>query len=727
MTGAIRADSPDTGVGGAWCAGGSGGGITLNVGTLAGGGSISAHGGAGYGIAPASGGGGRVAIYLWGDGMTLPSANVTANGGAGGLPGSPGTVWISSQPWFGFDSVPHFWHGSEPIGWFALGIDPSASVQATLSAAGATVANLAANVWGATTLNTAAFQDGNYALSLVFRDASGTQIGQIAQGELINNSVIWHGGLVAANETWAAGTVHVIEQSVVIPAGVTVTIEPGAIVKFAKATGITIQSGGVLNALATADAHIVLTSLADDTAGGDTNLDGNNSKPEPGDWAGIAVTGGQFNQTSYVEMRYNSQPHGGVLAASETWLGTMVHLVNSDVTVPTGVTLTIEPGAVVKFTPGTGLTVAAGGSVNAPGTVALPITFTSLNDDSVGGDSNGDGGATSPAAGDWNSISVSGQATLDHVAIRYGGGGNAVTSGLIASEGGSSVSISDSELSDGFYHGVRAGGLVTIQNCVITGCDRGVKAEGSAQVVNCTLDNNRLGLVVHCGSLSVANTIVANSLEAGVEWDCGTLASIRYCDVWGPPSTNYSNYRGLADPTGQNGNLSADPKFVNADRSNYRLAYRSPCIDAADTTVASSADFMGALRYDDPRTLVKTGLPDTNGVYADVGAFEFVETAPANVDLVVSSIQGPVAVQAGDEVTIQWTDGNVGSGAATGPWQDTISLVPAGSSSTNAIWAADVFNRARPGSGTRSELPSLGNRSGARRCRRRLPVAGALQ
>jgi len=300
--------------------GGQRGGITLNVGTLAGGGSISAHGGVGYGIAPASGGGGRVAIYLWGSGMTLPSANVTANGGGGPLPGSAGTVWISSQPWLGFDGVPHFWHRAEPIGWFALGVNPSDSVQATLAAAGANVVNLVGNVWGATNLNTAAFHDGFYALSLVLRDASGTQIAQIAQGELITNSVVWHGGVVSANETWAAGTVHVIEQSVVIPAGVTVTIQPGAIVKFATATGITIQSGGALNALATADAHIVLTALADDTAGGDTNLDGNNSKPEPGDWAGIVVAGGQFNQTSDVELRYNSQPHGGVLAASETWL-----------------------------------------------------------------------------------------------------------------------------------------------------------------------------------------------------------------------------------------------------------------------------------------------------------------------------------------------------------------------------------------------------------------------
>lgn len=78
-----------------------------------------------------------------------------------------------------------------------------------------------------------------------------------------------------------------------------------------------------------------------------------------------------------------------------------------DVTVPNGVTLTIEPGAIVKFGQHLGITIQAGGQFVAQGTVAEPIQFTSLADDSAGGDTNRDGSATAPAAGDWRWISTS--------------------------------------------------------------------------------------------------------------------------------------------------------------------------------------------------------------------------------------------------------------------------------------------------------------------------------
>ncbi len=128
---------------------------------------------------------------------------------------------------------------------------------------------------------------------------------------------------------------------------------------------------------------------------------------------------------------------------------------------------------------------------------------------------------------------------------------------------------------------------------------------------------------------------------------------------------------------------------MNAAQADYRLNYGSPCIDAADTTVAPAQDAAGSPRYNDPRTVVKTGLPNTNGLYADLGAFEFVETAPSDVNLIATTISGPATVTAGDTVAVSWTEANIGSGIVTGPWHDTISL--AAVDGGDVIWVGDIL------------------------------------
>jgi len=165
---------------------------------------------------------------------------------------------------------------------------------------------------------------------------------------------------------------------------------------------------------------------------------------------------------------------GHTIYYDETWYSGGIYMVQGSIYVSKGATLTIEPGTIIKFQ-NAGLSV--DGTLKANGSSGNPIVFTSYQDDSYGGDTNGDGNATMPTKGDWGNISfgnTSKNSILNHVIVKYAGKSpgcygcapNIVPAIDVQT---SSIILSNSTISDNFSKGIHVySGTPSIQGNTIT-------------------------------------------------------------------------------------------------------------------------------------------------------------------------------------------------------------------------------------------------------------------
>ncbi|MFF8187210.1 beta strand repeat-containing protein [Microbacterium sp. NPDC016588] len=295
-------------------------------------------------------------------------------------------------------------------------------------------------------------------------------------------------GTLAANPTfpWVA-------DSSGVASGKALTISAGAVV---KSTGSWLDVYGSLTAAGTTASPVVLTSLYDDAVDGDTNADGKATLPDRGAWSGVYVEPGASLAATSLRISYASTGinvptpkkleltdvqidkssseavsigAGSVDAVTLTRVtgsgnGTNGIRLNGEITgtvkpatglayvfdgvvVPAGKSLTLAAGTVVKVS---GSWIDVSGSLVVAGTSAAPVRLTAWDDDSVAGDTNGDG-ASAATPGSWTGIYVeeNGSLTATGMSSSYAGtavyGSNAKT-----------VSVTASTISDTSYEGISA-------------------------------------------------------------------------------------------------------------------------------------------------------------------------------------------------------------------------------------------------------------------------------
>src|ERR1051326_5240561 len=259
--------------------------------------------------------------------------------------------------------------------------------------------------------------------------------------------------------------------------------------------------------------------------------------------SGNTATGPGFNGISVTA--------GATVSGNESWaqLGMPYVVNNSGVTINAGASLTIQPGVVVKFNkftnccPSTAyLRVLGSGTLTANGTPAQPIYFTSYLDDAIAGDTNGDGTASRPAAGDWSGIRFeSGSSgSLSNVVIRYGGGNNCCgpqyagldiatgsatqpvlgsgiqitdeVTGIAVSGTGTNIPISGIDFERNTTSLFINGGSPTISGNTINGGTTGINvSSGTSIITGNTITGTTTGIAANGGGGSIANNTITTA------------------------------------------------------------------------------------------------------------------------------------------------------------------------------------------------------------------------
>ena len=233
-----------------------------------------------------------------------------------------------------------------------------------------------------------------------------------------------------------------------------------------------------------------------------------------------------------------------------------------------GVTLTIEPGTEVKAFDDGSLLVTRGSKLEAAGTEAQPITFSSLDTDYNG-------------YGEWGGVIIQG------FAPQYGAGNTGACFGTgdvcnVEGEGGTDVSVyggNDPADDSGTIRYVRIaeGGLVAGPNNEINGLT--LQGVGHGTTVEYVQVHNNLddGVEWFGGTVNAKYLVLTGNDDDDIDYDEGFQGNIQYAIIIKDPNK--------ASPTGSN-----DPRGIEANSSDDEYVPQTAAVLSNITLVGSTVN-----------------------------------------------------------------------------------------------------------------------------------------
>ncbi len=318
----------------------------------------------------------------------------------------------------------------------------------------------------------------------------------------------------------------------------------------------------------------------------------------------------------------------GFITANETWTADKIYVLSGKVVVSSGVTLTINPGTIIKGAEGTGtlasaLVIAQGGKINAVGTASQPIIFTSVLDNIQVGQLTGTN-LDENDQGLWGGILVLGYAPISAA----DGDILSQIEGIPASDtygafGGSNASDDSGDMA---YVSIRHGGALIGAGNEINGLTLGGVGSGTSISNIEVVSNLDDGIEFFGGTVNVSNVLIGHQGDDGIDIDmnyAGTVTNFvvingvnsdKSLEIDGPEGTTYTSglFTLLNGTTNGNGDFKSKAQGttnnVKMGVAKIRASYQNACADpktdaftyltqGSPTLVFTGAEFSSVLVY----------------------------------------------------------------------------------------------------------------------------------